>query len=318
MDPRIVATLSFIAAFLAVVAANALIIDLTSRERKRMRQRLEEQFRARHRDKVRRESIDFSKLAAEALSERKTNTVLDKAKFVLEQSGLNITWSKLVMLTVASSCALGALAFVALRQLPVTVVAATIGSGIPFGYVAVKRHQRLNLLREQFPDALELMGRVLRSGQTITQGMQGISDEFDRPISLEFLYCYEQMNMGLSAEVALKQLARRTGLLEIKIFVLAVIVQRQTGGNLAELLDKLGAVIRDRFRIHGMIQSLTAQGRLQAIIMLSLPPAMFVVLMLINSNYMMRLFEMPRAIALALSLMGVGWVWCNRIVNFDY
>lgn len=124
--------------------------------------------------------------------------------------------------------------------------------------------------------------------------------------------------MGLSAEVALRQLAKRTGLLEIKIFVLAVVVQRQTGGNLAELLDKLGEVIRERFRIDGMIMSLTAQGRFQALILLSLPPAMFALLMVINPEYEMQLFDYPGFIALALGLMTLGGVMVNRIVNFDY
>ena len=158
----------------------------------------------------------------------------------------------------------------------------------------------------------------MRSGQSISQAMQAVAEEFSEPLALEFLYCHEQMNMGLSAEVAMRQLAKRAGLLEVKIFVLAVIVQRQTGGNLAELLDKLGSVIRDRFRIDGMIKSLTAQGRFQAMILLSLPPGMFVLLLLINPEYEMQLFDYPLAIATALGMMALGAWFVNRIVNFDY
>ncbi len=158
----------------------------------------------------------------------------------------------------------------------------------------------------------------MRSGQSISQAMQAVAQEFSQPLSLEFLYCHEQMNMGLSADVALRQLAKRAGLLEVKIFVLAVVVQRQTGGNLAELFDKLSEVIRERFRIDGMIQSLTAQGRFQAMILLSLPPFMFVLLMAINPEYEMQLFDYPQAIALALGLMAFGGLLVNRIVNFDY
>ena len=147
--------------------------------------------------------------------------------------------------------------------------------------------------------------------------MQAVAHEFSQPIALEFLYCHEQMNMGLTPEVALRHMARRAGLLEVKIFVLAVVVQRQTGGNLAELLDKLGEVIRERFRIDGMIQSLTAQGRFQAMILLSLPPFMFGLLMLINPEYEMQLLDHPGFIALALGLMTLGGVMVNRIVSFD-
>ncbi len=110
---------------------------------------------------------------------------------------------------------------------------------LPWLYVLLKRHQRLDRLREQLPDAFELMSRVLRAGQTISQAMQAVAEEFSRPISLEFLYCSEQMNLGLSPEQALRILGQRTGLLEIKIFILSVVVHRNTGGNLAELLDKL-------------------------------------------------------------------------------
>ena len=105
------------------------------------------------------------------------------------------------------------------------------------------------------------MGRVVRAGQTISQALQAVADEFPPPIAAEFAYCYEQQNLGLSPESALRDLARRTGLLEIKIFVLALLVQQQTGGNLAELLDKLSGIIRERFRIRGQIKTLTAEGR---------------------------------------------------------
>ena len=210
------------------------------------------------------------------------------------------------------------MASMTLNHVPTACGLGMLGAMLPFVYVLYKRHQRLKRLREQLPDALELMSRVMRSGQSISQAMQAVAQEFSRPISLEFLYCHEQMNMGLSVEIALRQLAKRAGLLEVKIFVLAVVVQRQTGGNLAELFDKLGQVIRERFRIDGMIQSITAQGRFQALILLSMPPLMFVILMIVNPEYEIQLLEFPRFIAAALGLMTAGAVMVNRIVNFDY
>jgi tight adherence protein B len=318
MMPVLITVFAFVAAFLGVLGVNALLVDLTSRERKRMRQRLDEQHRARQRDKVRLESVNFSKIAADVRNESESESIIEKAKFVLEQSGLDITWSRLVALMVASGVVLAAIIFLALNVLPLALAFGMVGALLPFMYVFAKRHERLKRLREQLPDALDLMSRVMRSGQSISQAMQAVSHEFSQPISLEFLYCHEQMNMGLSAEVALRQLAMRAGLLEVKIFVLAVVVQRQTGGNLAELLDKLGEVIRERFRIDGMIKSLTAQGRFQALILLSLPPAMFVLLMVINPEYEMQLFDYPGFIALAMGMMTIGAVMVNRIVNFDY
>jgi tight adherence protein B len=308
----------FLAAFLSVVAANALLLDLTSQERTRLRQRLEEQHRARQREKVRRDSVDFSAIAADVRTDRETDSWLDSAKFILEQSGLNMTWSRLIALTILCAVFPAILLTVVFNYWPLTIAVSAIGATLPFAYVALKRHQRLTRLREQLPDALDLMSRVMRSGQSISQAMQAVAEEFSRPIALEFLYCHEQMNMGLTAETALRQLAKRAGLLEVKIFVLAVVVQRQTGGNLAELLDKLSDVIRERFRIAGMIDSLTAQGRFQAMILMSLPPFMFALLMVLNPEYEMQLLNYPAFIAAAIGLMAMGGYTVNRIVNFDY
>src|SRR6202030_4138555 len=118
----------------------------------------------------------------------------------------------------------------------------------------------------------------MRSGQTISQAMQSVADDFAAPASDEFGYCCDQQNLGLSPEAAMRGLALRTGILEMKIFVLAVMVHNQTGGNLAELLDRLSTVIRDRYRIRGSIQALTAEGRMQMMILLALPPLMLAVL----------------------------------------
>ena len=138
------------------------------------------------------------------------------------------------------------------------------------------------------------------------------------PLSEEFGYCYDQQNLGMSPEAAMRDLSRRTGLLEIKIYALAVTIHRQTGGNLAELLEKLAFVIRERYRIQGMITSLTAEGKLQAYVLLALPLFLLVLMMIVNRPYIMELFHYPLAIILMFGLMGLGSFWMNRIINFDY
>jgi tight adherence protein B len=170
----------------------------------------------------------------------------------------------------------------------------------------------------QLPDAFDLMGRVVRAGQTLGQGFQAVADEFDRPIAGEFSYCYEQQNLGLPPDVALRDLARRTGLLELKIFVTAVLVQQQTGGSLAEMLDKLAGVIRQRYRIRGQIRALTAEGRLQAIILIGLPIVMFFGFMLFMPEYESKLLEHPILIGVTLGAETLGALWIRRIVNFDF
>ena len=127
----------------------------------------------------------------------------------------------------------------------------------------------------------------------MSQSLQAVTDEFDAPISAEFSLAFEQMNLGLPPEVAMRELARRTGLLELKVFVLAMLIQTQTGGNLAEMLDKLASIMRERAKIKGKLNALTAEGRLQAIILLALPPGLFLILLAINRPYAEVLLGQP-------------------------
>ena len=152
----------------------------------------------------------------------------------------------------------------------------------------------------------------------MAQALQAVADEFEPPIASEFAYCSEQQNLGVATETALRELARRTGLLEIKLFVLALLVQQQTGGNLAELLDKLASVVRERFRIRGKIRTLTAEGRMQAVVLLVLAPAMFLLILCLNRRYAHVLLDHPSLPVGALICEAIGALWIRRIVNFDF
>jgi len=198
------------------------------------------------------------------------------------------------------------------------VAVGLVAAGGPFLYVWLKRRARLQKMMTQLPDAFDLMGRVIRAGQTMAQALQGVADEFDAPISTEFAYCYEQQNLGLSPELAMRDLARRTGLLEVKIFVLALLIQQQAGGNLAELLDKLSAIIRERFRVRGKIRALTAEGRMQAAVLLALPPALFLLILVLNRQYGQLLLDHPGLIVATLVSEAIGALWISKIVNFDF
>ena len=321
MAGLIVNILAFLAVFLAVFAVNAIMLDWTKSERQRLERQLESRYRVRERERARSTPLplDFSQIAAEVAAEEHPSIgFTERVKIFVEQSGVDTSPSRLNAFAAITSAVAGLTVGLALNLPLLAGPAAIAGAALPWLYISRQRSKRLNRLREQLPDAFDMMARVIRAGQTISQAMQAIGDEFSRPISLEMLYCSEQMNLGLSADAALRDLARRSGLLELKIFSLAVLVHHQTGGNLAELLDKLSHVVRQRFRIQGMIQSLTAQGRLQALILLSLPPAMFALLMLVHPKYESLLLEYPMMIVTALGLMSLGWLWIRKIVNFDY
>lgn len=322
----VVAMLSFFSAFFGIFAVNLVLVDLFKRDRERMLKRMQEERLQRQRKEVRQSAMarrdghgQLSNLAQEALLEANVSrSWYEQLKEMVSQSGMRITTARLLTISAITGLVIGLLGGVLFRGIIVGLVLATIGSAIPILVVARARRKRQEQLRAQFSDVLELMSRVLRAGQTVTQAMNAVAEEFKPPISSEFAYCYEQQNLGLAPEIAYRDLAQRTGILEIKIFVLAVLVHRQSGGNLAELFDKLSHIVRERFRIRGEIQSLTAEGRMQALILLILPVGIWLALFILNRQYALKLFEHPSLIMGTLVAMGIGAFWIRRIVNFDF
>jgi len=317
----IVTMITFAAAASAVFAFNLVLTDLAKRDRKVMKDRIRTEMRQRQRSDLRssEQFKDLSKLAAEALEETASESVSIPIRFktMIEQSGMNLTPGRLLMMMGIFAAVFAAPTALLLGPL-FAAPAAVVGALIPFFFVQFKRFKRIELLRSQLSDCFELISRVMLAGQTMSQAMQSVAEEFKPPVATEFGICFEQQNLGLSPEIALRELARRTGLLEIKIFVLALMVHRQTGGNLTELLDKLALIVRERFRIRGMIKGLTAEGRLQAGILLAMPPVMFVTLLFINNTYAMQLFDHPELPIAALVSMAFGALWIRKIVNFDF
>jgi tight adherence protein B len=137
-------------------------------------------------------------------------------------------------------------------------------------------------------------------------------------LAYEFGYCYEQQNLGITPDVALKDLAKRTGLLEIKIFVLSLLIHRQVGGNMADLLEKLANIVRERFRLRSKVGALTAEGRFQAIILIGLPIAVWVALLFVNREYALKLLDHPNLVLATLASMSIGAFWIRKIVNFEF
>jgi len=213
---------------------------------------------------------------------------------------------------------MGLLAFSARGGLIETAIAAPIGFLAPIVYVKRRRDARMEKLRSQLPEAFDLMARMVRAGQSLNQALLGVAQEFPQPISMEFAFCYEQQNLGLPAEAAFRDLTRRAGVIELKIFVLAVLVQRQTGGNLAELLSKLAGVVRERYQIRGTISALTAEGRMQGWILAAMPPAMLLILLVMNFNYAVVLFDHPNLLMATFGAELLGVLWIRKIVNFDF
>ncbi|MHC4403143.1 MAG: type II secretion system F family protein [Planctomycetota bacterium] len=318
---NLVLALAFFGGFLLVFGVNFVLNDVFESHRKQARKRLEEELRKRHSERAR-DSLaykDLYEMAAEGVADvRENHTLVGRFLKMVEQSGVSMGPGRIVTLALVIGSAMAGLLYVATWQWVYALPAGLVGCAMPILWVAYMRSKRLEKLIAQIPDAFDLMARTMRAGQTISQALQAVADECSPPLGEEFQYCCEQQNLGLSPEAALRDLARRTGVLELKIFVLAVVVHRQSGGNLTELLDKLAKVVRERFRIRGKIKSLTAEGRSQAMVLLALPPFMMILLLFVARPYMIELFKYPTLLVGMFVSMALGGLWMRKIINFDF
>jgi tight adherence protein B len=192
------------------------------------------------------------------------------------------------------------------------------GAVMPFLWLVVRRKRRLKAFGSQLPDALELLGRALRAGHSLASGFDLVHQEMTAPISVEFGRVFEENNLGIPLAEAMENMTERVPNLDLKFFATAVILQRQTGGDLAEILDKIGALIRDRFRIWGQIQALTGEGRLSGIVLLAMPPLLFAAVYKLNPDYVMLLFTDPlgKKMLIGTVVLQIMGAWMIRkIVN---
>jgi tight adherence protein B len=189
---------------------------------------------------------------------------------------------------------------------------------IPPTWLYLRRKRRLAAFGRQLPEALELLGRSLKAGHSLAAGFGLIGNEMQEPIRSEFLRTFEEQNLGVSLEQALEGMSERVPNMDLRFFATAVIMQRQTGGDLAEILSKIGRLIRERIQIHGQIQALTGEGRLSGIVLLALPPVLYLVMLYLNPDYAMLLFTDPlgrKMLAGALVMQLLGALAIRKIIQ---
>lgn len=191
-------------------------------------------------------------------------------------------------------------------------------SGLPFFYLSIKKKRRVEKFQKQLPDALELMARALKAGHAFTSGMKLAADEFDDPLGPEFENTIDMINFGVSVPDALKKMASRIDCPELKYFVVSVILQKETGGNLAEIIESLAELIRKRFKLQDKVKTLAAEGKLSAIILIALPIFVVIFLRFSNPDYINTLVVDPigRVVAgVCVLLMGIGVIIIKKMVN---
>ncbi|MEX0676109.1 MAG: type II secretion system F family protein, partial [Pirellulales bacterium] len=189
---------------------------------------------------------------------------------------------------------------------------------LPLAWLFYRRRRRLKQFAKQLPDALELVSRALRAGHSLASGFALVSEEMRSPINKEFQRVFEEQNLGVSLENALDNLTERIPNMDLRFFATAVVLQRQTGGDLAEILDKIGYLVRERFKIWGQVQALTGEGRLSGIVLLALPPLLFLAVYRLNPGYVLPLFTDPlgrKMLAGAIIMQLLGAIVIKKIVN---
>jgi tight adherence protein B len=238
----------------------------------------------------------------------------------IEQSGLKVSVGGLLIFSVAFG-ALAALVGVQLTHRAfVPPLAFCIGAALPFGYIRQKRAARLGKFEEHFPEALDLISRAIRAGHAFSAGLKMVADEMGEPIGPEFRKAFEEQNFGMSLKDALNHLCDRVPILDVRFFATAVLIQKETGGNLSEILDSLAAVVRERFKIRRQVRVHTAHGRFTGYVLLGLPAFLAVSLSFINPEHMDLLFKDQigqMLIAGAIVMQAVGWLWIKKVIKIE-
>lgn len=239
-------------------------------------------------------------------------------KRMLDQADLHITPSRLIMFSVMSGL-LGALAASVLTIfIPLMILAGLVTASLPLVHVWWKRKQRFDAFLEHLPDALDLMSRALSAGHAFSESLHMVSQEMPEPIATEFRKAYEEQNLGLSVKLALENLTQRIPLLDLKLCVTAIMIQRETGGNLAEILEKVAYTIRERFRILGDLKTLTTSSRMSAWLLCGLPIFVALAVTVLNPEYMSVLWKDQRGhylIAIAIFMQVTGMLIVRRILK---
>ena len=201
---------------------------------------------------------------------------------------------------------------------PIMVLAGLILGSIPFFYLVIKKKRRIDKFDSQLPDALDLISRALRAGHAFSTSLRMVANEFDDPLGTEFERTMDEINFGIDAGQALRNLLLRIDSPDLKFFVISIILQKETGGNLAEILGNISRLIRERFKLYGKIRALSAEGRLSAIVLIAIPFLVAIALSLLNPKYIRVLITDPIGkflIAMALGMMILGIIVMRRMIQ---
>jgi tight adherence protein B len=317
----IISFLVFVFALFLVLGAYLLATHGTDKKRARLQKRLSEALL----HSAHTEDVDVVLARSELMSEipwvNRTLISIQAAlhlKRMLDQADLHITPSRLMMFSFMAGLLGGLAASVLTIFIPIMVLAGLVCASLPLLHVWWKRKKRFDSFLEQLPDALDLISRALSAGHAFSEALHMVSIEMPDPVATEFRKAYDEQNLGLSVKLALENLTARMPLLDLRMCVTAILIQRETGGNLAEILEKVAYTIRERFRILGDLKTLTTSSRMSAWLLCALPIGVALAVTVMNPEYMSVLWKDPRGhylIAAALFMQITGMLIVRKILN---
>ena len=250
---------------------------------------------------------------------RRSERVTDIQK-MLAQAGMATRAGNFLGISVLSGVVATFLAYGLSKRVEVAWVAMLVGFVLPYAYASYRRNKRFEKFEELFPEAIDTLARAVRAGHAFTTALEMITDEVAEPVSGEFRQLYEEQKFGMPVRDALLNLTERMPLVDVKFFVTAVMLQRETGGNLAEILDNLSYVIRERFKIQRQVRVYTAQGRLTMALLMGMPPIIVAVMLLLNPAFIRPLFSDPighTLLVAGITLQTIGYFVIRKIIRIQ-
>ena len=313
----------------ALTFAVAMVLDQRSAQARLLRERLASVDRASDREP----SPELALLRDEMLSQipaidnlLRRSERMTKVQHLLEQANLRVRAGNLLLYCVVSAIAMGAVGLLLATSLPpnqgllFAMLGLVLGGVLPYSYASYRRTKRFQRFEELFPDAIDTLARAVRAGHAFTTALELIAHEIAEPVAGEFRMLFEEQKFGLPVRDALMNLTERMPLVDVKFFVTAVMLQRETGGNLAEILDNLSYVIRERFKIMRQVRVYTAQGRLTMMLLMGLPPLIVVIMLMTSPIFIRPLFADPIGHTLIVSgivLQTLGYFVIRNIIRIQ-
>jgi tight adherence protein B len=250
---------------------------------------------------------------------RRSTRVSDLQK-MLAQGDMSLRVSNFLGISALTGVAATIIAYVLSKRVEVAWVALLVGFVLPYSYASIRRNKRFEKFEELFPEAIDTLARAVRAGHAFTTALEMITAEVSEPVAGEFRQLYEEQKFGMPVRDALLNLTDRMPLVDVKFFVTAVMLQRETGGNLAEILDNLSYVIRERFKIQRQVRVYTAQGRLTMALLMGMPPIIVTTMLLLNPTFIRPLFSDPIGhflLVAGITLQTIGYFVIRKIIRIQ-